>query len=158
MRSDECFTTEGAYHRCVVVASYWGRTSVTAIRPMHHDVGKGRSVLLVEDEILLRIVLAENLRDDGWHVVEAATASEALDILRSSTFAVMLTDVHMPGGLTGLDLAREIRKTWPDLPVVVMSALFGPETVERLPYDAFLMKPVVDVSSALTAVIVARQG
>ncbi len=68
-----------------------------------------RSVLLVEDEPLIRMVLAEALIDEGYHVLMAANVLEAIGIIgRTPAFDVLITDVDMPGGLTGLDLAAMV--------------------------------------------------
>lgn len=68
-----------------------------------------RSVLLVEDEPLIRMVLAEALIDEGYHVSIASNVLEAIGVIgRNPAFDVLITDVDMPGGLTGLDLAALI--------------------------------------------------
>lgn len=68
-----------------------------------------RSVLLVEDEPLIRMVLAEALIDEGYHVSVASNVLEAVGVIgRNPAFDVLITDVDMPGGLTGLDLAAMV--------------------------------------------------
>jgi len=80
-------------------------------------------VLLVEDEVFIRLANADWLRDAGYAVIEAAGADEALDILRSGQpLALMATDINMPGSLDGLQLAAQVRSTWPAMPVVLLSA------------------------------------
>lgn len=57
-----------------------------------------RRVLIAEDEILIRMDIADTLRKQGWEVVEAGTADDALAVLaRDQQFEMVLTDVHMPG-------------------------------------------------------------
>ena len=111
-----------------------------------------RRVLLVEDEILIRMDLAESLREKGWEVIEAGTAADALDLLRTTFFDVVVTDVHMPGSMTGMDLARSIRHDWPGLPVVVMSGLHQMQPGDGQYFDAFRSKPVTDIASVVEAV------
>ncbi len=77
-------------------------------------------ILLVEDEILIRLSLAEFLRKAEFVVIEAGTAHEALTILRArSDVALVLTDLNMPGALDGAGLIRQIRRTSPAVKVVV---------------------------------------
>jgi CheY-like chemotaxis protein len=117
-----------------------------------------QTVLLVEDEILIRMDLAESLRDQGWEVIEAGTAVDALDLLRLIVVDIVVTDVHMPGGMTGIDLARSIRDGWPDLPVVVMSGLHRPQDEEGRYFDAFQSKPVANIASVVEAVLARKRS
>ncbi len=84
-------------------------------------------ILLVEDEVLIRMVLAEHLRDLGLTVVEAGSAEEARAYLGSGgEVDLIFSDVHMPGAINGLDLAREVRATYPGLKIVLASGNAGP--------------------------------
>lgn len=99
------------------------------------------TILVVEDEVLIRLSLAETLRDEGFSVVEAANADEALAILASSTaLDVVLTDVNMPGSLDGVALGRYVRSTRPELKVIVVSGRVPPAAAAEAA-DAFLAKP-----------------
>jgi CheY-like chemotaxis protein len=82
------------------------------------------TILLVEDEPLIRMDIAAELRDHGFEVVEAARAMEAIGLLagRSIPVALLLTDVQMPGEMDGLDLARWTGEHRPEIVVSVMSA------------------------------------
>ncbi len=80
-------------------------------------------VLLVEDEIFIRIASAEWLRDEGFVVIEAANGPEALAILRSGReIDLLATDITMPGEPDGLELASIARKIHPGLPILLVSA------------------------------------
>jgi DNA-binding NtrC family response regulator len=80
------------------------------------------TVLVVEDEVLVRMVVADALREAGYHVLEAANAEEAMALLASfSEIALVLTDIQMPGTMDGVGLARFIRSTHPALTVIVTS-------------------------------------
>jgi CheY-like chemotaxis protein len=80
------------------------------------------SVLLVEDEALIRTVVAEGLRDEGFTVIEAANAAEALAVLASGLpVDLLFTDVRMPGTMDGLALARVVMRTRPDIGILVTS-------------------------------------
>jgi len=81
-----------------------------------------RTILVVDDEILLRLSIADEFRAHGYAVVEAANADEALSILQSGTVIhAVFTDVRMPGSMDGIELARRIRAEWPEISVVVAS-------------------------------------
>lgn len=79
-------------------------------------------ILLVEDEEMVRIPVAEMLRQDGWRVTEAANADEAIEKAKNAAvpFDMVLTDMVMPG-MDGRELAGQLRKRWPDLPIVLMT-------------------------------------
>ncbi|PSJ36335.1 response regulator [Allosphingosinicella deserti] len=80
-------------------------------------------VMVVEDEPLLRMMLADQLGEDAFEVLEAENADVALSILRTSGLELnaVITDVRMPGSMDGLELARRISVTWPHLKVYVTS-------------------------------------
>ena len=76
-------------------------------------------VLLVEDELLVREVAAEDLTEAGFEVTAASDGDEALAILRDGTkFDLLFTDIRMPGETDGWDLAREARQMLPGLRVI----------------------------------------
>jgi CheY-like chemotaxis protein len=101
------------------------------------------TVLVVEDEVMVRLLVAEELREAGYVVIEAASADEALTVLHSSTgIDLLLTDIRMPGSRDGLALAEEARAALPELKIIVASAFFPrrppPEIVDAVftkPYD-----------------------
>jgi CheY-like chemotaxis protein len=103
----------------------------------------GRTILIVEDEFLIRLTLAEALADEGFEILEASTAAEALALLRHSTdVALLLTDVQLPGGMDGVQLASAARLSAPHLPVIYMTG--RPESASRATTsarDAFIAKP-----------------
>ncbi|HVY47492.1 MAG TPA: ATP-binding protein, partial [Minicystis sp.] len=108
--------------------------------PAEPDVGgRGRRVLLVEDEPLVRFVAARILRDGGYVVLEAATPDEALAIARDAGTLIdaLVTDVVMPG-MNGERLAREIDKLRPGIAVLFVSG-YADAALE--PTVAFLAKP-----------------
>jgi len=83
-----------------------------------HGVG---TVLLVDDEELVRMSVADGLRDLGYKVVEAASAAGALQHLREGLVPDVLVTDHMMPGMTGAHLAREARGKLPDLPVLMIT-------------------------------------
>jgi len=84
--------------------------------------GAGETILVVEDDSRVRRVTAARLRELGYHVLEAATAAAALDILEGGTpVDLLLTDVVMPGGMTGDQLAARVRAEWPAIRILLTS-------------------------------------
>jgi CheY-like chemotaxis protein len=84
-----------------------------------------RTVLVVEDEVLIRLVIADYLRECGYRVHEAANADEAVAVLESPdvTVDVVFSDVIMPGSMDGFGLARWIRANRPKVEVVLTSGI-----------------------------------
>jgi DNA-binding response OmpR family regulator len=83
-------------------------------------------VLLVEDEALIREMLAEDLADAGLDVAEAPSAEVALVVAAAAGQTgkppcVLVTDVNLGGGMDGLALAREVRRRWPEVGVVYVT-------------------------------------
>lgn len=98
-------------------------------------------VLVVEDEPLIRDVLAQALRDAGCEVVEAAGAEEALRALEAQVRPdVLVTDVKMPGPVNGFELAVRMRAVRPGLRVIVTSGDASAEGARGVA-DEFLPKP-----------------
>lgn len=80
------------------------------------------SILFVEDDVLLRLWAAEELRLAGFVVLEAANADEAMEVLGNAVpVDLVLTDIRMPGAMDGLGLAAVVRERWPELKIVVAS-------------------------------------
>jgi len=105
--------------------------------------GYTRAVLLVEDEVLIRMDLAEELRLAGWTVYEASTADAAIELLRTSLQVdLVLTDVKMPGTCDGIELAALVRSERPAIRVAVMSGHYVPNWQEQHLFDGFFPKPV----------------
>jgi len=119
-------------------------------------------VLLVEDEVLIRLVTAEMLRDEGFEVVEAQHGDEACALLDDADdFDVLFTDVRMPGTLDGIDVALHARRRHPAIPVLIASG-YAAHLVRRLsmliPAAVFISKPyslaeVLDVITRLTGTL-----
>jgi PAS domain S-box-containing protein len=118
--------------------------STTASEPMGSE-GRGETVLLVEDEVAVRDLVATALQDRGYTLLTAADAEEALELERvhSGTIDLLITDVVMHG-MRGPELARRIRERRPELPVLFMSGY--PDDALNVGGDpdggtAFLQKP-----------------
>jgi CheY-like chemotaxis protein len=88
-------------------------------------------LLMVEDEVLIRISVCDFLRTVGFTVIEAGSAREALAVLKvRNDVALVLTDIHMSGAMEGVELIREIRKSYPAIKVITASAYRITEPVE----------------------------
>ena len=88
-------------------------------------------LLVVEDEVLIRISVCDFLRNAGFTVVEAGSAREALSVLKMrGDVTLVVTDLRMSGAMEGIDLIREIRKSYPAIKVIAASAYRNIEPVE----------------------------
>ncbi len=109
-------------------------------------------VLLVEDEFLIRLTLAEALTDAGYEVLEAETGDAALAVLEADpSIRLLLTDIQLPGQLDGLRLVARARAGRPSLPVIYMTG--RPDRMGRMAgsgQDVFIAKPYLpsDVCAA----------
>ncbi len=105
------------------------------------SVMRSRTVLLVEDDSLLRECLAEMLGDAGWRVAEAANAIEALDWMNARGMPdALVTDLRLGPGMSGLALIPEARRHWPQLRAVLTSGADAAR-LDMHPADRFLGKP-----------------
>lgn len=101
-----------------------------------------RCILVVEDELLIRFMLSEELREAGYDAIEACNADEALAVLKSSVRVdLVISDVRMPGSLDGLGLLTFVRATRPTLPVIMISAHLEPRLAIDHGATQFLAKP-----------------
>lgn len=102
----------------------------------------GRSVVLVvEDESLVRTLAVDMVEAAGCDAIWAANADEAIRILESrSDIRAVFTDIHMPGSMDGLRLARVVRSRWPPIALIVASAT-GSAAAEIPSAARFLSKP-----------------
>jgi CheY-like chemotaxis protein len=107
------------------------------------EAGFGESVLIVEDDALVRTTLAETLRDLRYQIVEAADADTALTLLEGGAAAdLIFTDLSMPGSMDGLVFAAAIRLRFPHLPVILTTGHVGVLSGRTLPDGvSFVRKP-----------------
>ena len=101
-----------------------------------------KTILVVEDEVLIRMALAQELREKGYNVLEAANGDEALAILRASLrIDALLSDIRMPGSIDGIDLVRISRTERPAMKILVSSGHLA-ATELRGEVDGILSKPI----------------
>lgn len=80
------------------------------------------TILLADDDAFLRELVGAKLRTCGYDVTETRSGDEALPLLQSRRFNVLVTDISMPGALDGWSLADQARGIHPDIPVVYVSS------------------------------------
>lgn len=111
-------------------------------RPVSPRQGMG-TVLVVEDDAVLRAVAEDALTESGWAAVEADNAAQAIALLEQSAtrFDVVFTDVDMPGAMGGIGLAHHVRARYPDMALMVTSGRYTLDAGRLPPGCAFLSKP-----------------
>ena len=93
--------------------------------------GRDPVLLVVEDEVLIRLSICDFLRDEGFTVIEAGSARDALAVLNvRRDITLVLTDLNMSGAMEGVRLIREIRRSYPAIKVITASAYQVTEPVE----------------------------
>lgn len=108
---------------------------------------RSKCVLVVDDEPLIRLFLAQELRESGLIVVEAGSADEALMYIRSAAqIDLVFTDIQMPGNIDGLGLAQSLKANNPYLPIIITSGMVTPVGFEEI--GAFLPKPYDIIEAA----------
>ena len=117
-------------------------TKVPVMMVMDHTVAPA-VVLVVEDEMLLRMRAVDMVEDAGFTSVEAVDADEAVAILESrSDIALLLTDIQMPGTMDGLGLAHSVRERWPPIKIILVSGQLKLANID-IPADSrFFGKPL----------------
>lgn len=100
------------------------------------------AVLVVEDEPLLRLTALDLIEMAGCEAVSASDATEAVKILEArEDIRVVMTDVHMPRGVDGIQLAMMIRSRWPSIKVIIVSGHVT-DPLDKIPTDTvFFGKP-----------------
>lgn len=100
-----------------------------------------KMVIVAEDEPLIRLLAVGAMADAGFDVLEARHTKEALRHLqlKFATIHLLFTDIHMPGEVSGLALARYVRETWPHVALLITSGQLPAEELRA--GSVFLTKP-----------------
>jgi CheY-like chemotaxis protein len=107
-------------------------------------------LLVVEDEVLIRLSTSDFLRNEGFTVLEAGSAREPLTVLNArSDISVVVTDIHMSGELEGLELIRAIRNTFPSVKIITASAYQITEPVEAVVTKPYSLERLLSVIKSL---------
>jgi two-component system, response regulator PdtaR len=98
------------------------------------------TVLVVEDEVMMRTKLVEELQDAGYSVVEASDGTEAVEILTlRPDVKIVISDVRMPGPIDGVELCRRVRSGYPGIKIVLSSG--EANAADSAAHDGFFLKP-----------------
>lgn len=119
-------------------------------------------VLIVDDEEIARISLAEILRLEGYLIKAVGSGQAAVEILRSATFDVMILDLKMPG-MSGMDVLRSLVDTLDDLKIIVLTAHGSMDSaIQALRFRVhdYLLKPVLpeQVISSIESALRAKEA
>jgi two-component sensor histidine kinase/FixJ family two-component response regulator len=108
-----------------------------------HQTAVPPKVLVVEDEMMLRMRAVDIVEDAGFTAIEAVNADEALEILESrSDIELLFTDIQMPGSMDGLKLAHAVYQRWPSIKIILVSGKLTPTDAEKPIHSRFFGKPL----------------
>jgi CheY-like chemotaxis protein len=100
------------------------------------------TVLIAEDNEILRLFASEILEGHGYTVVEADNAEEALKVMeKRKDVRLLFTDIQMPPGCDGLELAQQVHSRWPKVLLVITSGQVQPKRMEIADHGRFIRKP-----------------
>jgi two-component sensor histidine kinase len=101
------------------------------------------NVLIVEDELVLRMRAVDIVEDAGFASVQATNADQAISILENrSDISVLFTDIQMPGSMDGLKLAHAVHDRWPSIKIILVSGQIKPQKGEAPTDSLFFGKPL----------------
>jgi CheY-like chemotaxis protein len=116
----------------------------------------GNKVLVVDDEVFVRMLVADVLDEAGLAVIEASGAQAALlQLEQHDDVRVLFTDINMPPGMNGLELAEQVHQRWPEIGLVVASGYERPTPDQIEDSGIFVPKPFRpdDIISAVQKVV-----
>jgi CheY-like chemotaxis protein len=100
------------------------------------------TVVVVEDEILVGIAICEDLAAEGYEVLTADNADQAIEILESrNDITTIFSDIEMPGSMNGLKLAAAVRDRWPPVNIVITTGKARPPDDQMPTNSRFVAKP-----------------
>src|SRR3982075_2427830 len=119
-----------------------GSKESPGIMVLHQTAGPPK-VLVVEDEMMLRMRAVDIVEDAGFTPIEAVNADEALAILESrSDIELLFTDIQMPGSMDGLKLAHAVHERWPSIKIILVSGQLTPTEADKPTNSRFFGKPL----------------
>lgn len=101
------------------------------------------TILVVDDELLIRDLLYDFFSGQGWNIAVAEDGEKALDLVRTRQIDLVLTDLKMPN-MDGMTLSTELKGNHPDMPIMVMTAYPSVDSAVqalRLKLDDYIVKP-----------------
>ena len=109
---------------------------------MHNPSDQTPTVLVAEDDVIVRIAIADDLRLAGFEVIEAGSGAEALAFLSADPpIDLILSDVHMPGRLNGIDLAAIVMDRFPQTRIILCSGSTDGHDLAGISGIPFIHKP-----------------
>ena len=115
----------------------------TSLPPDDLETSVPPKVLVVEDEMMLRMRAVDIVEDAGFTPIEAVNADEALAILESrSDIELLFTDIQMPGSMDGLKLAHAVHERWPSIKIILVSGKLTLTDAEKPTDSRFFGKPL----------------
>ena len=122
-----------------------------SLRSVRNDDAAAPVILVVEDEVLVRLAVTQHLRQAGYEVLEARNADEALRLLAKADVDAVFSDIATPGSMDGLQLADWLREHRPEVGTVLTSGKLHPDGR----YRYFLGKPyrLADLDLCLARVL-----
>ncbi len=111
-----------------------------------------KTVLVVDDDPLIRMLAADMVTDAGFAAIEAHNADEAIEVLEANPdVSVIFTDVDMPGSMYGVKLAHVVRDRWPPIRIIVVSGYTTLSQNDLPEGGLFFRKPYIgrDIARAL---------
>ncbi len=120
----------------------------------------GRSAVVVDDEPLICSIVAEILRSEGWDVSEASDALSAITAIKSTAAELVVADIDLGMGPTGIDVVQRARAEKPDIGVVFITNLADPRITGKgwnaIPADAsYIVKTEINSTTALREAVTA---
>jgi two-component sensor histidine kinase/ActR/RegA family two-component response regulator len=101
------------------------------------------NVLVVEDEMVLRMRAVDIVEDAGFTAIEATNADQAIRVLETrSDISLLFSDIQMPGSIDGLKLAHAVHERWPDIKIILVSGQITPSMDEKPENSRFFGKPI----------------
>lgn len=125
-----------------------------------HADGVAPLVMVVDDEVLIRLLAVDILHDAGFRVVEACNADEAVTLLATDLECdLVFTDVNMPGSMDGLGLVAFVKGAFPSIPVVLTSGGVPAHLLSEAEPAAIVPKPysVEDLTQAIGQALSSRR-
>lgn len=90
------------------------------------------TILVVEDEVQLRFIVSDTLRDAGFKVIEATSADEAVAFLRApNDVSLVFSDIHLPGDVNGIGFAQMLKSEHPHIKIILTTGHVARDTVPR---------------------------
>ena len=100
------------------------------------------TILVVEDDVLTRFIVADELRTAGFKVLEASTGADAIRILETFPVHLVFTDIYIPGRIGGLEVAEAARRLRPAPHIILTSGRFRPDDIPDVrEFGPFIAKP-----------------